>query len=163
MKRSSETLVHLAEQRDYVFHVISDEERLRGATGRSLSGWFPEPEATTPSEIAARTALRARLLHTTFMSVNRYRTRLKRQARGAPVAAINGIPILIAQGENDCEEDNELIRSVHRARHLSSMMALRASVNAADVRLERKLRFEYEILKAKGKLRSQIVLLRLLQ
>ena len=86
------------------------------------------------------------------MSVNRYRTRSERQARGAPVTAINGIPILIAQGENDCEEDNEFIR--YRARHLSSMMALRASANAADVC---KLRFEYAKLKAKGKLRSQIV------
>ena len=74
------------------------------------------------------------------MSVNRYRTRLERQARGAPVTVNHGIPILIAQGENDCEEDNEFIRWLHRARHLSSMMALRASANAADARLERKLR-----------------------
>ena len=157
IKQRSETLAHLAEQRDYVFHAPSDEERLRGVTGRSLSGWFPGPEATTPSEVAERTALRARLLQPTFMSVNRYRTRLERQARGAPVAAINGVPILIAQGENDCEEDNEFIRWVHRARRLSSMMALRASANAADVRLERKLRFEYAKLKAKGRLRSQTV------
>ena len=58
------------------------------------------------------------------------------------VAVINGIPILIAPGENDCKENNEFIRWVHRARRLSSMIALRASANAADVRLERKLRFE---------------------
>ena len=70
--------------------------------------------------------------------MNRYRTRLERQARRAPVAVINGIPSLIAQGKNDCEEDNEFIRWVHRARHLSSMMALRASTNAADVRLEQR-------------------------
>ena len=38
MKRRSETLAHLAQQRGYVFHAPSDEERLRGATGRSLSG-----------------------------------------------------------------------------------------------------------------------------
>ena len=56
-KRRSETLVHLAEQKDYVFHAPSDEERLRGATGRSLSGWFPKPEVTTPSEISAQAAL----------------------------------------------------------------------------------------------------------
>ena len=58
--RRSETLAHLPEQRDYVFHAPSDEERLREATGRSLSGWFPGPEATTPSEIAARTAIAAK-------------------------------------------------------------------------------------------------------
>ena len=36
-------------------------------------------------------------------------------------------------------------------------MALRVRANAADVRLNRKVRFEYAKLKAKGKLRSQIV------
>ena len=44
-----------------------------------------------------------------------------------------------------------------RARRLSIMMALRASVNAADVRLKSKLRFRYAKLKAKGKLQSQTV------
>ena len=60
-KRRSETLVHLAEQGDYVFHAPSDEEGLREAAGCSFSGWFAGPEDTTPSEIAARTALRTRL------------------------------------------------------------------------------------------------------
>ena len=35
-ERASETLDYLAEQRDYVFHAPSDEERLRWAAGRSL-------------------------------------------------------------------------------------------------------------------------------
>ena len=90
------------------------------------------------------------------MSVNRYRLRLERQARGAPVAAINAIPILLAPGEDECKEDNESIRDVHRAR-LSIIMPLRASANAADARLERKLRFNNAKLKAKGKLQSQTV------
>ena len=42
-KRRSEALTHLAEQRDYVFHAPSYEERLQGAAGRSLSGWFAGP------------------------------------------------------------------------------------------------------------------------
>ena len=42
-KRRSETLAHLTEQREYVFHASSDEERLRGATGRSLSDWLAGP------------------------------------------------------------------------------------------------------------------------
>ena len=90
------------------------------------------------------------------MSVNRYRLRLERQARGAPVAAINAIPILLAPGEDECKEDNESIRDVHRAR-LSIIMPLRASANAADARLERKLRFNNAKLRAKGKLQSQTV------
>ena len=36
-KRRSKTLVHLAEQRDYVFRAPSDEERLKEADGQSLS------------------------------------------------------------------------------------------------------------------------------
>ena len=101
----SETLIHLVDQRDYVFHAPSDEERLRGAAGRSLSGWFAGPEATTPSEIAARTALRTRLLQPSIMSINRYRPRLERQARGAPIVAIHCIPFLLAPSDNECEED----------------------------------------------------------
>ena len=102
-------MIHLAEQRDYVFHARSDEESLRGAAGRSLSGWFAWPEATTHSGNSARTALRTRLLQPSIMAVNRYRSRLERQARSAPVVAIYGIPILLASGEDECEEDNEFI------------------------------------------------------
>ena len=53
--------------------------------------------------------------------------------------------------------DNELIRWVHRARHLSSMMALRASANTTDARLERQFCYEYEKLKDKGRLRRKPV------
>ena len=91
------------------------------------------------------------------MSANRNRSRLERQAWDAPVIAIHGIPILLAPGEDEGEDNIEFIRWVHRARRLSSMMALRASENAVDIRLERKLRFEYAKLKAKGRLRSQTV------
>ena len=84
------------------------------------------------------------------MSVNRYRTLLERQGRGAIVTAINGIPILLALGRTN-------VKRIMRALRLSSMMALRASTNAADARIERKIRFEYAKIKAKGKLRSQTV------
>ena len=40
---------------------------------------------------------------------------------------------------------------------LTSMWALRASASVADVRLERKMRFEYAKLKARGRLRRQRV------
>ena len=86
--------------------------------------------------------LRICLLQPSIMSVNRYRSRLERKARGAPVTAIHGIPILLTPIDNECNGDNEFIRWVHRAHHLSSMMALRASANATDDRRERKLRFD---------------------
>ena len=84
------------------------------------------------------------------MSVNRYRSRLERQARGAPVVAINGTPILFVL-KNEDEEDNEFI---NRALRPSSMISFHASANAADARLERKLRYKYAKLTDKGKVRT---------
>ena len=88
------------------------------------------------------------------MLLSRHKSQLERKTQRAPVIAIKGVPILLALGENECEEDNEFIRWVHRARHLSSMIALWSSASAADVRLERKLRYEYAKLKAKGKVQT---------
>uniref|UniRef100_M4BM89 Uncharacterized protein n=1 Tax=Hyaloperonospora arabidopsidis (strain Emoy2) TaxID=559515 RepID=M4BM89_HYAAE len=60
------------------------------------------------------------------------------------------------QRETKDEEDNEFIRWVHRTRRLSSMYALRASVSVADVRIERKLRYDYSKLKSRGQLRNRM-------
>ena len=76
------------------------------------------------------------------------------QARGAPVPPIKGVPILLSAGETKDEEDNDFNRWVHRTRRLSSMYALRASVSVADVRLERKIRYDYAKLKNRGQLRN---------
>ena len=77
------------------------------------------------------------------------------QARGAPVPPIKGVPILLSAGETEDEEDNDFIRWVHRTHRLSSMYALRASVSVADVRLKRKLQYDYAKLKARGQLRNR--------
>ena len=77
------------------------------------------------------------------------------QARGAPVPPIKGVPILLFTGETTEEEDNDFIRWVHLTRRLSSRYALRASVSVADVRLERKLRYDYAKLKARDQLRNR--------
>uniref|UniRef100_M4BA84 Uncharacterized protein n=1 Tax=Hyaloperonospora arabidopsidis (strain Emoy2) TaxID=559515 RepID=M4BA84_HYAAE len=63
-----------------------------------------------------------------------------------------------ASGQALCERRNQgrrrqrFIRCVHRTRRLSSMYALRASVSVADVRLERKLRYDYAKFKTRGQL-----------
>ena len=38
------------------------------------------------------------------MTLNRYKSRLDRQARGAPVVAIKGVLIILSTGEDECEE-----------------------------------------------------------
>ena len=88
------------------------------------------------------------------MSLHRFKSRLERQSRGALVSTIQGVPFLLATDEDEYEEDNKFILWVHRARHLSSMMALRSGASAVDVHLERKLRYEYAKLKGKGKVRT---------
>ena len=67
---------------------------------------------------------------------------------------MRGIPVMYLSGESPDEEDNAFVRWAHRVRRLSSMTALRASADRADVLLERKLRFEYAKLKARGQLRA---------
>uniref|UniRef100_M4BS67 Uncharacterized protein n=1 Tax=Hyaloperonospora arabidopsidis (strain Emoy2) TaxID=559515 RepID=M4BS67_HYAAE len=54
------------------------------------------------------------------------------------------------RGETTDEEADAFVRWVQRTRRRSSMYVLRASVSVADVRLERKLRYDYAKLKARG-------------
>ena len=62
---------------------------------------------------------------------------------------LEGIPVLIDARELAYEEDNAFTVWVHKARRLSSINALRASADKADVRLELKLRY-----RVKGQFRA---------
>ena len=53
------------------------------------------------------------------------------------------MPILLFAGELPEEKENQPVRWVYRTRHLSCVLSLRESASVADVRLERKLRYEY--------------------
>ena len=134
---------------DYVSTPLSVEERLRQTTGQTLATWTIGPVAAFPEEGASGQALRERYLEPSLTTQSQY-VRLELQARGAPVPPIKGVPILLSAGETKEEEDNEFIRWMHRIRRLSSMYAMRASVSVADVRLKRKLRYDYAKLKARG-------------
>ena len=76
------------------------------------------------------------------------------QARDASVPTQRTILVFLYPGEIEAEDDSMFTRWSHRARRLPSMSALRSSASMADVRLERKLRYEFAKLKAKGQLRS---------
>uniref|UniRef100_M4BBE9 Uncharacterized protein n=1 Tax=Hyaloperonospora arabidopsidis (strain Emoy2) TaxID=559515 RepID=M4BBE9_HYAAE len=154
-RRHAQMVTTLRNQRDYVFTPPSVEERLRQTTGQSLATWTIGPVAASAEEGASSQALRERYLEPSLTTQSQYKARLELQARGAPVPPIKGVPILLFAGETKDEEDNEFIRWVHRTRRLSSMYALRASVSVADVRLERKLRYDYAKLKARGQLRNR--------
>uniref|UniRef100_M4B2M6 Uncharacterized protein n=1 Tax=Hyaloperonospora arabidopsidis (strain Emoy2) TaxID=559515 RepID=M4B2M6_HYAAE len=144
----------LNNQRDCVFTPPSVENRLRQTTGQTLATWTIGSVAASLEEEAIGQALRERYLEPSLTTQSQYKARLELQARGAPVPPIKGVPILLSAGETKDEEDNDFIRWVHRTRRLSSMYALRASVSVADVRLERKLRYDYAKLKARGQLRN---------
>uniref|UniRef100_M4BQA2 Uncharacterized protein n=1 Tax=Hyaloperonospora arabidopsidis (strain Emoy2) TaxID=559515 RepID=M4BQA2_HYAAE len=152
-RRHAQMVTTLRNQRDYVFNPPSVEERLRQTTGQSLATWTIGPVAASTEEGASGQALRERYLEPSLTTQSQY-VRLELQARGAPVPPIKGVPILLSAGETKEEEDNELIRWMHRTRRLSSMYAMRASVSVADVRLKRKLRYDYSKLKARGQLRN---------
>ena len=84
-----------------------------------------------------------------------YKAHLESLARGISARPINLVPILLFAGELLEEEGNQFIRWVYYTRHLSSLPALLASADVADVRLERKLRYEYAKLKARVQLRTR--------
>ena len=105
--------------------------------------------------MASGQALRERYLEPYLTTQSQYKARLEMQECGAPVPPIKGVPILLSAGETTDEEDGAFARWVHRTRRLSSMYALRASANVVDMRLERKLRYDYAKLTARGQLRNR--------
>ena len=72
------------------------------------------------------------------MTPTQYTARLVKQGHGVPVSLIRGVPVLLGDGELASGEDNVFIRWVHKSRRLSSMVALRPSIDKADVPIERK-------------------------
>ena len=107
-----------------------------------------------PDDIAERDALRKRSLTLETTTISDYQLKLTEQARGDSVPTQRTVPVVLYPGESEAEDDSTFTRWAHRARRLPSMSALRSSASKADIRLERKLRYELAKLKTKGQLRS---------
>ena len=125
---------------EYVFTHLSLEERLLQTTGKSLASWAIGPAANTHEEVEAGRVLHERYLAPYVMTQIQYKVRLLDQRHGVPVPPIRGTPVPLYVGELASEEDNTFILWVHKAWCLSSINALRASADKADVRLEQKFR-----------------------
>ena len=97
---------------------------------------------------------RERYLTPEATTTSEYQIKLTEQARDASVPTQRTVPVVLYPGESGAEDDSTLTRWAHRARRLPSMSALRSSASKADVRLERKLRYEFAKLKAEGQPRS---------
>ena len=103
-------MTRLKDHRQYRFKPPTVEERLKEASGHSLSGWTIGPEAISPEDVATRTALRQRYLEPHITTQSQYLARLNRQVRGAPVPPMKGVPILLFPGETENEEDTAFSR-----------------------------------------------------
>ena len=78
--------------------------------------------------------------------ISEYQIKLMEQARGASVPTQRTIPVILYPGESEANDDSTFTRwahRAHRARWLPSMSDLRSSASKADVRLERKTRYEF--------------------
>jgi hypothetical protein len=148
--QSPEARPLLSSHRDYRFRARDPAEVVKEAMGqRTLRTWISGPAATAACELEARAALRERLLTPQETTPAEYGTRLADQARRASVPNMRTYPVVLHPGETAQEDDVLFRKWVERSRQLPSLDALRASFSEVDVRLERRLLFEYAKVKAK--------------
>ena len=119
-----------------------------------MGSFIPGPGAKTPDELAIRRSLRERFLTPQEFSVGDYRKRLKGQARGDSVPSMRSIPVVLAPREYASENDMLFRSWVHRTRRLRNLDKLQVSFREKDVRVERRLRFDFAKRKASGKVRQ---------
>ncbi|EGZ05120.1 hypothetical protein PHYSODRAFT_534699, partial [Phytophthora sojae] len=85
-------------------------------------------------------------------AVAEYRERLRLQAQQKSVLAMRTYPGVLSPGEDSIEYEAQFESWTEHTRKLSSMDALRASSSEVDVRIERKLRFDFAKVRVKRSL-----------
>ena len=149
-KRLFQTLATAEAYSDYRFKPLSVDELLRKFAGQPLTTWPTGSEAATSDDIAERDALSERYLTPEATSISEYQIILTEQARGASIPTQQTIPVVLYLGESESEDNSTFTRWAQRARRLASMNARRDSASKAEVRLERKLHYEFAKLKSKS-------------
>ncbi|EGZ12528.1 hypothetical protein PHYSODRAFT_336951 [Phytophthora sojae] len=125
---------------DYGFRPRDSAEACRLAFRQSLALHAIGSAARTPEEFARST------------TVAEYCERLRLQAQQKSVPAMRTYPVVLSPGEDSIEYEAQFESWAKHSRKLSSMDALRASFNEVDVRIERKLRFDFAKVRAKRSL-----------
>ncbi|EGZ13122.1 hypothetical protein PHYSODRAFT_510933 [Phytophthora sojae] len=137
---------------DYDVRPRDPAEACRQEFQQSLALNAIGPAARTTEELALRTSLRERLLTPQSTTVAEYRERLRLQAQQKSVPAMRTYPEVLSPGEDSIEYEAQFESWAEHSRKISSMNALRASFSEVDVRIERKLRFDFAKVRAKRSL-----------
>ncbi|ETM30719.1 hypothetical protein L914_21606, partial [Phytophthora nicotianae] len=142
-------------RRDYGYVRSSPAETARRAALQPLDSYTCGPAASTADEVVQRQTLRERYLTLQVTTPAEYRERLRQQLKGEPVPSMQTVPVVLAEGETTGAYEAQFQNWVELARRLHSYDALRASFSETDIRLERRLRFDFAKRQAKRRTSGQ--------
>ncbi|ETO63955.1 hypothetical protein F444_18416 [Phytophthora nicotianae P1976] len=151
---------HARPNRPVARPIVGSSPRLRVCTNKP--GWNSRraflqlldtytcgPSERTTDEVVRRQTLRERYLTPQVTTPAEYHERLRQQLNGEPVPSMQTVHVVLAEGETTGALEAQFQKWVELARRLHSYDALRASFSETDIRLERRLRFDFAKSQAK--------------
>ncbi|ETP20382.1 hypothetical protein F441_05880 [Phytophthora nicotianae CJ01A1] len=151
---------HARSNRPVARPIVGSSPRLRVCTNKP--GWNSRraflqlldtytcgPSERTTDEVVQRQTLRERYLTPQVTTPAEYHERLRQQLNGEPVPSMQTVHVVLAEGETTGALEAQFQNWVELARRLHSYDALRASFSETDIRLERRLRFDFAKSQAK--------------
>ncbi|ETP48308.1 hypothetical protein F442_05924, partial [Phytophthora nicotianae P10297] len=130
-------------RRDYGYVRTNPAVTARRAALQLLDTYTCGPSAITTDEVVQRQTLRERYLTPQVTTTAEDRERLRQQLKGEPVPSMQTVPVVLAEGETTGAYEAQFQNWMGLARRLRSDDALRASFSETDIRLERRLRFDF--------------------